>query len=169
MHLVVAFQNRFNKAIQYIKEAIDKKRFGKIVTSAVVLRWCRYQNYYEDGWHGTWLNDGGVISQQIRMNALNWLIGPLRIYVHLKLELNKLQAEDTHVSIIKLNDGSLSTIEATTAARPRDFEASISIIGEKGMAKVSGIALNEIVEWELLKKKSDKLIKKNYSQILKQL
>lgn len=171
LHLVVAFQNRFNKAIQCIKEAIDKKRFGKIVTSAVVLRWCRYQNYYEDGWHGTWLNDGGVISQQgiHHVDALNWLIGPFKNICSFKTRrLNKLQAEDTHVSIIKLNDGSLSTIEATTAARPRDFEASISIIGEKGMAKVSGIALNEIVEWEFIKKeKSDKLIKKNYSQNFK--
>ena len=29
----------------------------------------------------------------------------------------------------------------TTAARPRDFEASISIVGEKGIAQVGGIAL----------------------------
>ena len=37
--LVVAFQNRLNPAIQCLKKALDDKRFGKIVTSTVRLRW----------------------------------------------------------------------------------------------------------------------------------
>jgi UDP-N-acetyl-2-amino-2-deoxyglucuronate dehydrogenase len=32
----------------------------------------------------------------------------------------------------------------TTAARPDDFEASISIIGSKGLAQIGGIAVNEL-------------------------
>ena len=34
------------------------------------------------------------------------------------------------VALMKFKNGSLGTIEATTAARPEDFEASLSIVGE---------------------------------------
>ena len=51
--------------------------------------------------------------------------------------LNKLEAEDTLVGIIKFNNGILGTVEATTAARPKDYEASITVIGEKGIIAVS--------------------------------
>ena len=39
------------------------------------VRWCREQEYYEDGWHGTWKMDGGVVSQQAihHLDALQWL------------------------------------------------------------------------------------------------
>jgi len=47
--LEVAFQNRLNPAIQALKKALDKDRLGKIVSATVRLRWCRYQEYYEDG------------------------------------------------------------------------------------------------------------------------
>ena len=65
-------------------------------------------------------------------------------------QLNKLEAEDTLVAAIKFVNGGLGTIEATTAARPEDFEASISIIGEKGIAEIGGVALNEIKKWKFV-------------------
>ena len=47
-----AFQNRLNPAIIALEKAIKDNRFGKIVTATIRLRWCRYQDYYEDEWHG---------------------------------------------------------------------------------------------------------------------
>ena len=47
--------------------------------------------------------------------------------------------------ILELNNGALCTLEATTAARPKDFEASISVVGEKGMAKIGGIGLLKLI------------------------
>ena len=38
----------------------------------------------------------------------------------------------------------MGAIEITTAARPDDFEASISVVGDKGMAVIAGLATNEI-------------------------
>jgi len=168
---VVAFQNRLNLSIVCLKEAINKKRFGKIITSSINLRWCRFQKYYNDDWHGTWKHDGGVINQQAlhHIDALNWLIGPVNsVCAKMSNQLNKLEAEDTTVAIMKLKNGGLCTLEATTAARPRDFEASISIVGEKGMVKIGGIALNKIETWEFLsKKKEDKFIPKKFSEKVK--
>lgn len=148
--LCVAFQNRFNNAIIELKKAYDNNKFGKIITCSVRLRWCRYQDYYDDGWHGTWKMDGGVISQQAihHIDILNWILGPIKKVSSLaKKRSNKLEAEDTLVSIFELENGGLGTIECTTAIRPKDFEASISITGEKGMASVDGIALNKINQW----------------------
>jgi len=59
------------------------------------------------------------------------------------------------VAILRFKNGALGTIEATTAARPRDFEASLSIIGEKGAAVIGGIGLNHIETWEFIEPEPD--------------
>jgi predicted dehydrogenase len=163
-----AFQNRLNPAISALRSAIKENRFGKIITATIRLRWCRYQDYYEDSWHGTWSKDGGVINQQAihHVDALNWLVGPIEsVNASITNRLNDLEAEDTIVAIMKFQNGALGTIEATTAARPEDFEASLSVVGEKGMVLVGGIALNKILTWEFVEGNStDKLIPEQYSQ-----
>ena len=86
------------------------------------------KSYYEDGWHGTWAQDGGVINQQAihHVDAINWLLGPIdSLTATISNQLNDLEAEDTLVAIMKFENGALGTIEATTAARPEDFAASL--------------------------------------------
>jgi predicted dehydrogenase len=153
-----AFQNRLNPAIRCLQRAIERGRFGKIVTATVRLRWCRHQSYYEDGWHGTWMQDGGVINQQAihHVDALNWLLGPVEaVCVATSNRLNQLEAEDTLVAAVRYESGALGTIEATTAARPEDLEASLSVVGEKGMALIGGIALNKIETWTFVEKEPE--------------
>lgn len=169
--LGVVFQNRLNPSIQILKKYLKNKRFGKIITISVKLVWCRYQKYYNDGWHGTWLNDGGVTNQQAihHIDVLNWLLGPLtNVNSIISNRVNKLEAEDTMVSIFETNKGGLGTIEVTTAARPKDYEASITITGTKGNVKIGGIALNKIENWEFANetKKNSQLIKSKYSQVV---
>ena len=147
------FQNRYNPAIIALSNAISAGRFGKMVTAAIRLRWCRTQDYYEDEWHGTWAQDGGVANQQAihHIDALNWLCGPVEAVCSATANrLNRLEAEDTIAAAIRFGDGALGTIEATTAARPEDFEASLSIVGETGMAQVGGLALNRIDLWRFV-------------------
>ena len=164
----VAFQNRLNPAICALERAIKQKRFGKIVTATIRLRWCRYQDYYEDGWHGTWAQDGGVINQQAihHVDAINWLLGPIdSLTSTITNRLNNLEAEDTLVAIMKFENSALGTIEATTAARPEDFEASLSVVGEKGMVLIGGIALNKIETWEFVESTAeDEVVAEQYSQ-----
>jgi predicted dehydrogenase len=166
--LGVIFQNRLNPAIKRLHQEIQTGRFGKIVTSTIRLRWCRYQDYYEDGWHGTWKNDGGVINQQAihHVDALNWLMGPIEsVVASTENRINQLEAEDTLTACVKFRSGALGTIEATTAARPSDIEASLSVIGEKGVVVINGIALNKIETWDFVEKKpGDALVAKNYSE-----
>ena len=52
--LFVVKQNRFNRAVQAARQALDAGRFGKMVMGTVRVRWSRDQKYYEqDDWHGT--------------------------------------------------------------------------------------------------------------------
>ena len=164
----VLFQNRLNPSINLLKKAVDQKRFGKIVKVSISVLWCRYQEYYNDEWHGTWKNDGGVINQQAihHIDVLRWLFGPVKkLSSTLTNRINKLEAEDTAAVILKFKDGCLGTIEATTAARPKDLHASLSVVGEKGTAVISGVALNEVKIWDFInKRKEDNNVKKEFSE-----
>lgn len=153
------FQNRFNPSIVYAKKLIDHGKFGKIITSNIRLRWARFQDYYNDGWHGTWKNDGGVINQQCihHIDILNLMNGPIsEVSSYGMNALNKLEAEDTMVAIFKFKNKSTGTLEATTAARPNDIEATFSITAEKGHLEIGGVALNELKDISLIGKKIDK-------------
>jgi len=164
----VILQNRFNPAMVKLKEAYEDGRFGKIALATIRLRWCREQAYYEDGWHGTWKMDGGVVNQQAfhHVDALQWVCGPIdRVVAIQSNAVNKLEAEDTMVASIQFAHGALGVIEVTTAARPNDFEASLSVVGETGLAVVGGIALNNIEMWEFVNQQSeDKKIPNKFSQ-----
>jgi len=153
------FQNRFNPSIVYVKKLINQGILGKIITSNIRLRWARFQDYYNDGWHGTWKNDGGVINQQCihHIDILNLMNGPIyEVSSYGMNALNNLEAEDTMVAIFKFKNHSIGTLEATTAARPNDIEATFSITAEKGNLEIGGIALNELKDINLIGKKVDK-------------
>jgi predicted dehydrogenase len=154
----VIFQNRFNPAMKKLKETFEKNRFGKIILATIRLRWCRYQEYYEDGWHGTWKLDGGVVNQQAihHVDALQWVCGSVdQVCSSTGNMLNRLEAEDTMIALVKFKSGAMGVIEATTAARPKDFEASMSIVGEKGTVVIGGIALNKIETWQFVDETED--------------
>ena len=158
----VVFQNRFNPSIELIRKSIDKGIFGKIVNVSVSLLWCRYQEYYNDNWHGRWKKDGGVLNQQLihHLDIMRWIFGPIvRVSCTTTKRLNKLEAEDTASAIVEFSNGSLGNIVATTAARPVDLQASLSIIGEKGIAIVGGIAMNQIKVWKLINQKKNEEVK----------
>ncbi|MAK09813.1 MAG: hypothetical protein CML36_04980 [Rhodobacteraceae bacterium] len=145
------FQNRLNPAVEVTKHAFENKKFGKLVSVSVRLRWCRLQDYYDDGWHGTWAQDGGVTNQQAihHVDALTWVCGKAKSVCAVSTKRsNQLEAEDTLAAAIELENGGLATLELTTAARPKDIEASITITGTKGTVQVGGVALNKIEQWK---------------------
>jgi UDP-N-acetyl-2-amino-2-deoxyglucuronate dehydrogenase len=147
------FQNRYNPAIKVLKQAVDDGRFGKLVCASVRLFWCRYQDYYEDGWHGTWRMDGGVLNQQAihHVDAMQWICGEVDSVNAVQANrLNDLEAEDTTVATVKFENGALGTIEVTTAARPEDMDASLTLVGELGSATIGGVALNEVSHWKFV-------------------
>ena len=49
---------------------------------------------------------------------------------------------------VKFESGALGVIEATTATRPSDLEASLSLMGEEGVIVLGGLAMNKIEHYE---------------------
>lgn len=146
----VVKQNRYNPAMRFVRSVVDSGRLGRLVSAGVRVHWCRYQDYYDDPWHGRWAMDGGVLAQQAihHLDALQWLGGPIdSVCATGTAVLNKLEAEDTAVAIVRFESGALGTIEATTSARDLDFEASLHLVGEKALAKIGGGALNLVELW----------------------
>lgn len=147
-NLFVVKQNRFNTAVQKVKEIINQGKLGTLNSANVCVRWCRDQKYYaQSEWRGTWANDGGVITNQAshHLDLLLWFMGDIECVSAFEANLmSEIEAEDTLFGIIKFKSGALGIIEATTAARPKNIEGSLAFLGSKGSAKIGGIAVNEI-------------------------
>ena len=157
--LFVVKQNRFNVPVVKLREAVESGRFGKLVLGTVRVRWCRTQKYYDqDSWRGTWALDGGVLTNQAshHIDLLEWMMGEIEsVFAKSDTFLVNIEAEDTAVVVVKFRNGALGTIEATTAARPKDLEGSISILGEKGTVEIGGFAMNEMKVWQFADKLPD--------------
>lgn len=151
VQLHVVQQNRFNKAVQKIRRAVDAGVFGKIALGTVRLRWCRPQRYYDrDPWRGKWAFDGGALTNQAvhHIDLLQWLVGEVEeVCAYGATRLVDVEVEDTATAILKFRSGAIGAIEATTAARPDDFEASVSIMGENGTVIAEGASVNRITTW----------------------
>jgi predicted dehydrogenase len=149
--LFVVKQNRFNVPVVKLREALLQGRFEKIFLATVRVRWCRPQSYYDqDDWRGTWLMDGGVLTNQAshHVDLLEWMMGDVEsVYATSIRASAKIEVEDTALVIINFKNGAIGAIEATTATRPVDLEGSISILGSGGTVVIDGFAVNKISTW----------------------
>jgi predicted dehydrogenase len=154
IRLFVVKQNRFNVPVQKLREAMEAGRFGRLVLGTVRVRWCRPQSYYDqDAWRGTWAFDGGVLTNQAshHIDLLEWMVGEVEsVFAKSTTALVNIEAEDTAVVTLKFRNGALGVIEATTAARPKDLEGSISILGERGSVEIGGFAVNRMKAWNFV-------------------
>jgi predicted dehydrogenase len=154
VRLFVVKQNRFNVPVIKLREALDQGRFGRLVLGTVRVRWCRPQGYYDQApWRGTWAMDGGVLTNQAshHVDLLRWMFGEVEsVCGHGATLLADIEAEDTAVASIRFRSGALGVIEATTAARPRDLEGSMSVLGEGGAVEIAGFAVNKMKTWNFV-------------------
>ena len=152
VRLFVVKQNRRNQTLQLLKRAIERKRFGRIYMVAINVFWSRGQEYYDtDKWRGTWEFDGGALMNQAShyVDLVDWLIGPVEsVQAYVATLARDIQVEDTATVGIRWRSGALGSVNVTMLTYPKNYEGSITIIGEKGTVRVGGIAVNEIQHWE---------------------
>ena len=148
VELFPVFQNRHNKAVRRMKQALAAGELGDIRVMNVRVRWCRPQRYYDMApWRGTFGHDGGALSNQgiHHVDLLRHLGGEVeRVNATMRTLGAKIEVEDTVVATFTYRGGAVGSLEVTTAARPDDFEASLSIVGSKGLAQLGGLAVNEL-------------------------
>lgn len=146
-------QNRFNKSIQKIREAVEKNRFGKMFYGTAHIRWCRDHEYYDRAnWRGTWEQDGGALMNQCihNIDLLRWMMGDeVEAVVGMtdRLHHDYIEAEDLGIALVKFKNGAYGIIEGTTNVYPKNLEETLYLFGEKGTVKAGGQSVNVIEEW----------------------
>jgi UDP-N-acetyl-2-amino-2-deoxyglucuronate dehydrogenase len=163
VRLFVVKQNRSNATIKLLKDAIDSGRFGRIYSVQCNVFWTRPQEYYDAAsWRGTWEFDGGAFMNQAShyVDLLEWLIGPVESVQSYTATLARdIEVEDSGVVAIKWRSGALGTMNVSMLTYPKNFEGSITIIGENGTVRIGGVAVNKIEHWEFKEpNESDKSI-----------
>jgi len=146
-------QVRFNPTVLALKDAVSAKKLGKINNAALVVRWCRPQEYYDnDAWRGTKKLDGGaLLNQGIHyIDILQWILGPV-ISVYAKTDTigHKIEIEDIALAILKFKSGAYATVEFTLSTYPRNLECSLSVLGKQGTIKLGGPAMDTIEIWQV--------------------
>ncbi len=152
VQLFVVKQNRRNPTLQMLKKAVRDGRFGRIFSVAINVFWSRPQAYYDSAaWRGTWEFDGGAFMNQAShyIDLLDWLIGPVESVQAMTATLDRnIEVEDSGVMLVKWRSGALGTVNVSMLAYPKNFEGSITILGEKGTVRIGGVAVNEVQHWE---------------------
>lgn len=164
-------QNRFNKSVQKLREAIEKNKFGRLFHATAHIRWNRGESYYiQAPWRGTWEQDGGALMNQCihNIDLLRWMMGDEIVdVVGMTENLNHdyIQAEDFGMALIRFKNGSYGLIEGTTNVYPQNLEETLYIFGEKGTVKIGGKSVNRIEEWHFAEYEgSSDEVKQKYSE-----
>lgn len=167
VRLFVVKQNRRNATLQLLKKAIDAGRFGRIYNVNVNVFWTRPQDYYDQAdWRGTWEFDGGAFMNQAShyVDLLRWLIGPVEsVFAYTATLERKIEAEDSGVLALRWRSGAMGTMNVSMLTYPKNYEGSITIIGEKGTVRIGGLAVNEIQHWEFADSSPDDALVKEVS------
>lgn len=149
VHVFPVHQYRFNRCVQRIRRAVQEGELGNVVLATVRQRWCRPQRYYDrDPWRGTFALDGGCCTNQgiHHLDMLRYLAGEVkRVNASMRTFNADIEVEDTATAMLEFENGALGVLEITTAARPHDYESSLSIVGTKGTAMLGGWATDKLV------------------------
>ncbi len=152
VRLFVVKQNRRNATLQLLKSAVEKKRFGRIYMVNLNVFWTRPDEYYNSAkWRGTWEFDGGAFMNQAShyVDLIDWIVGPVEsLQAYTATLARDIEVEDTGVISLRWRNGALGSMNVTMLTYPRNMEGSITILGEHGTARIGGVAVNEVQQWE---------------------
>lgn len=150
--LFVVLQNRLNPSIQLVRRAFVEGRFGIIYMISSNVFWSRPQDYYDMApWRGTRALDGGAFMNQAShyVDMVQWFGGPITEVKSITATLaRKIETEDTGSAIIRFRNGIIGNINVTILTYPQNREGSITILGEKGTARIAGTSMNKIEYWD---------------------
>ena len=152
--VAVCHQNRFNIAVQKMRNALEKGRFGKLSHGSIHVRWNRNKNYYDQApWRGRWASDGGCLMNQCihGIDLLRWTMGEEieEVYGVTKQQFHDyLECEDIGMAVIKFKNGAVATVEGTVNVYPQNLEETLYIFGENATVKIGGKSTNNIDVWD---------------------
>ncbi|HOB91519.1 MAG: Gfo/Idh/MocA family oxidoreductase [Bacillota bacterium] len=139
-YATVISQHRFSEDVQRLKKAIDEGWFGKIALIDSYTKWYRSHEYYKSGdWRATWELDGGgaLMNQSVHyVDLMQWMVGDVEsLYGNCANVWHDIVVEDTAVATIRFKDGTIGSLEGTTAANP-GLKQELHVMGEFGTVSI---------------------------------
>ena len=144
-------QNRFSPTIMWLKKIISQNILGRVYMTSIHCFWNRNENYYlKSGWHGSKEKDGGPLFTQFShfIDVLYWLFGtPVNITPEfLKFKNRKyVEYEDSGIVKFDFSHNMKCVLNYSTIIWNKNFESSITIIGEFGSIKIGGQYMDKII------------------------
>lgn len=146
-------QNRYSPAVAWLRQLVTEGTLGPIASVQVNCFWNRDERYYfmPDGrphpWHGDALLDGGVLFTQFAhfIDILYWLFGDIdQIHTRLAKARPWMPFPDSGVVSFRLQAGGLGGLHFSTAAYGRNFESTITVLGQRGVVQIGGQYMSEL-------------------------
>jgi UDP-N-acetyl-2-amino-2-deoxyglucuronate dehydrogenase len=83
------------------------------------------------------------------IDLLDWMVGPVEsVMAYTGTLARDIEVEDTGVAALKWRNGAMGSVNVTMLAYPKNYEGSITILGEHGTVRIGGVAVNAIEHWE---------------------
>jgi UDP-N-acetyl-2-amino-2-deoxyglucuronate dehydrogenase len=153
VRLMVVKQNRFNVPIALAQRALAEGRLGRVFMVEVNVLWNRFDEYYSKSqWRGQKGLEGGALYTQVShfIDLLIWWFGDVVDAQALVATRNhNIEIEDCGLAHLRFQSGVIGTLAWTTCVYSRNYEGSITIIGEHGTIKIGGPYLNKIEHWDV--------------------
>ena len=149
-HFFCVMQNRYSPPSVWIKNIIDNRIMGDILSVQLNCYWNRDERYYKKGgWKGDRELDGGTLFTQFShfLDMMYWLFGDIdniqgkfRDFSHQDLT----DFEDTGLVTFDFVNGGIGCLNYSTSVWGANLESSMTIVGSKGSVKIGGQYMNEV-------------------------
>lgn len=144
--LGVVLQHRFTSAAIKLATVFDAGELGEIIGCSASIGLWRPQSYYDEPGRGTLWRDGGgvLITQGIHtLDLMLSFVGPAAEVsgYAITTPLHQMEGEDFVCASVRFRNGSIGTINASTAAYP-GFPERIDFICRKATASLVGNSVN---------------------------
>ena len=153
VRLMVVKQNRHNVPIKMAKSALDGGKLGRVFMVQCNVLWNRYDRYYTDSdWRGRKALEGGALFTQVShfIDLMIWWFGDMvRAKADISTKKQSIETEDCGIAQVQFASGVMGAIVWTTCAYRKNYEGSLTLIGEKGLIKIGGEYLNRIEHWDV--------------------
>jgi predicted dehydrogenase len=153
VRLWVVKQNRYNVPVRLTYDALVKGRLGRLFMVKCDVLWNRYQGYYDDSpWRGSIEKEGGALYTQAShfIDLLVWWCGDVESATGaLATQHHDIEIEDAGSAVLHFSSGTIGSLNWTTNVYNKNYEGSITLMGEHGTVKIGGKYLNKIDYWDV--------------------
>ena len=147
LHIFTILQVRLNKAFRVAKQFIAAGHMGNMRGVSLIQRWQRPVDYF-CGWRGSMVSGGGILREFgiHYLDIMQQLAGNPKVTAasFFKTKIKATDVSDTVYALLDFGEFG-GSCEISMAAEPRNLECSLTLLSDRGIIKLGGKSLDEIV------------------------